>query len=88
MGVECYGMDKRLKHPGHWGGPWAAWWELQCWQCHGPFCLLTAKDSPGLPALAFCLGVSQEGITGLHMFHPAPNSLPSSSWGGKGLRGA
>ena len=30
-------------------------------------------------------GVSLEGMRGLPVFHPTPKSLPSSSWGGKGL---
>ena len=76
--------DQRLKQPGHRGGLGAVQWEPQCWQCRGQLCLLADKDSLELLALALCLGVSQEGMWGLPVFHPAPNSLPSALWEGKG----
>lgn len=45
LGVEGFGMDRRLKQPRQWEGTGAAQWEPQCWLRHGPLCLLVAKDS-------------------------------------------
>ena len=76
--VEGFGEHKSLKTLGRRGG-----WELPWWPRHGPFWLLAAKDSLASPRKE-CGG----SLCSAPAPPPPPKSLPSSSWGGKGLREA
>lgn len=62
LGVEGFGIDKRLKQPGQWRGTGAAQWELWCWLRHRLLGPLVTKDSlvagwgsPGRNAGAPCV---------------------------------